>query len=241
MIQPTDGERTTEEAPPAKQRPDPPMFPGGTAIGEEEERAVLEVLRDQRLFRYRGPRPGPSRVDVLENALASHIGVRHALAVTRDNYVIHTNLGIELAQRGAMLEALRHLDRAAGIKPDFAMARNNRGNVLLALGRTDAVLAEYRVAVGLDGGNARAQHNLGRALMGQQHWDQAILHLSEAVALEPDHAGARNNLGIALAAAGQPLAAAEQFRDVLRRNPNDELARANLRLLEQQPAPPLPR
>lgn len=82
MIRPTDDERTAAEALPAKRRPDPPMFPGGTAIGKEEEQAVLEVLRDQRLFRYRGPRPGPSRVDALESAFASHMGVRHALAVT---------------------------------------------------------------------------------------------------------------------------------------------------------------
>ena len=32
-------------APPAKQRPDPPMYPGGMAIGDEEEQAVLEVIR----------------------------------------------------------------------------------------------------------------------------------------------------------------------------------------------------
>ncbi len=60
----------------------PPMYPGGMRIGEEEEAAVLEVLRSQRLFRYYGPQPGPSKVAELETAFAEMIGVKHSLAVT---------------------------------------------------------------------------------------------------------------------------------------------------------------
>ncbi len=67
---------------PAKRRPDPPMYPGGMMIDQEEEQEVLEVLRRKRLFRYYGPEPGPSKVDALEQAFAAHMGTRHALAVT---------------------------------------------------------------------------------------------------------------------------------------------------------------
>jgi 8-amino-3,8-dideoxy-alpha-D-manno-octulosonate transaminase len=67
---------------PARRRPDPPMYPGGNAIGVEEEQAVLEVLRSKRLFRYYGPQPGPSKVEQLEAAFAAHMGVRKAVAVT---------------------------------------------------------------------------------------------------------------------------------------------------------------
>jgi len=67
---------------PAKQRPDPPMYPGGMLIDQEEEQAVLEVLRSRRLFRYYGPSAGPSKVAELEQAFAAHMGARHALAVT---------------------------------------------------------------------------------------------------------------------------------------------------------------
>ena len=67
---------------PAKRRPDPPMYPGGMMIDQEEEQAVLEVLRSKRLFRYYGPDPGPSKADELERAFAAHMGARHALAVT---------------------------------------------------------------------------------------------------------------------------------------------------------------
>ena len=67
---------------PARTQTNPPMFPGGMAIGAEEEAAVLEVLRSKRLFRYYGPEAGPSKVAELEEAFAAHMGARHALAVT---------------------------------------------------------------------------------------------------------------------------------------------------------------
>src|SRR5262247_3380242 len=67
---------------PARQRPDPPMYPGGNLIGAEEEQAVIDVIRSKRLFRYYGPNPGPSRAAELEQAFAAHIGTRHAAGVT---------------------------------------------------------------------------------------------------------------------------------------------------------------
>jgi dTDP-4-amino-4,6-dideoxygalactose transaminase len=58
------------------------MYPGGMRIGQEEEEAVLEVLRNKRLFRYYGPNPGPSKVAELEKAFAAHMGTTYGLAVT---------------------------------------------------------------------------------------------------------------------------------------------------------------
>ncbi|MCC6457047.1 MAG: DegT/DnrJ/EryC1/StrS family aminotransferase [Caldilineaceae bacterium] len=67
---------------PAKQRPNPPMYPGGMAIDEAEEAAVLEVLRKKRLFRYAGPGESTSVVAELEEAFAAKKGVKYAQAVT---------------------------------------------------------------------------------------------------------------------------------------------------------------
>jgi 8-amino-3,8-dideoxy-alpha-D-manno-octulosonate transaminase len=66
----------------ARTQSDPPMYPGGNLIGAEEEAAVLEVLRDKRLFRYYGPQPGPSKVAEFEQAFAAHMGAPHAVAVS---------------------------------------------------------------------------------------------------------------------------------------------------------------
>lgn len=68
--------------PPAKQQPDPPMYPGGMLIDQEEEQAVLEVLRARRLFRYYGPEPGPSQVALFEEEFAKMLGTTRSLAVS---------------------------------------------------------------------------------------------------------------------------------------------------------------
>lgn len=67
---------------PAKKTPPPPMYPGGMLIDEQEEKAVLEVLRSKRLFRYYGPIEGPSKVEELEQAFAAFMGTKYAQAVT---------------------------------------------------------------------------------------------------------------------------------------------------------------
>ncbi len=66
---------------PAKTTPNPPMFPGGLEIGEEEKKEVLEVLERKYLFRYYGPKEFPSKVNQFEEEFAKRIKVKHVLAV----------------------------------------------------------------------------------------------------------------------------------------------------------------
>ena len=77
---------------PAKQQPDPPMYPGGMMIDDAEEAAVLEVLRSKRLFRYHGATPGPSKVQALEEAFAANKGTQYAVAVTSGTTSLVTGL-----------------------------------------------------------------------------------------------------------------------------------------------------
>ena len=63
-----------------KTTPNIPMYPGGLEIGEEEKKAVLEVLDDKYLFRYYGPKGVESRVKKFEEEFAAKIGVDYSLA-----------------------------------------------------------------------------------------------------------------------------------------------------------------
>ena len=63
-----------------KTTPNIPMYPGGLEIGEEEKKAVLEVLDDKYLFRYYGPKNVESRVKKFEEEFAAKIGVDYTLA-----------------------------------------------------------------------------------------------------------------------------------------------------------------
>lgn len=66
---------------PAKTTPNIPMYPGGMEIGEEEKKAVCEVIDHKYLFRYYGPEGFSSRVELLEEEFAKKMGVKHVLAV----------------------------------------------------------------------------------------------------------------------------------------------------------------
>lgn len=65
---------------PVRNKPLPPCFPGGVAIGEEEKNEVLEVLEAKSPYRYYGPQ-ALGKVKSFEWEFAEKIGQRHALAV----------------------------------------------------------------------------------------------------------------------------------------------------------------
>ncbi len=67
---------------PARSSRDSQLAPGGQAMDEAEEQAVLKVLRAKRLFRFSGQDEGESKADQFERAFASSVGTAHALAVT---------------------------------------------------------------------------------------------------------------------------------------------------------------
>jgi len=64
----------------AKTTPNIPMYPGGLEIGNEEKKAVMQVLDDKYLFRYYGPSNVESKVKLFEQEISARIGVEHTLA-----------------------------------------------------------------------------------------------------------------------------------------------------------------
>ena len=78
---------------PTRATPWPAPFPGALAIAEEEEEAVLAVIRSQNLFRYYGGK-GASlhKVKDFEQAFARYTGARYALGVTSGTAALMTAL-----------------------------------------------------------------------------------------------------------------------------------------------------
>jgi 8-amino-3,8-dideoxy-alpha-D-manno-octulosonate transaminase len=76
---------------PVRTEPLLPGYPGGLLIGEEEKRAVMEVLDSQSLFRHYGPRP-LHKVVQFERAFAQAMGIRHAVGVTSGTGALLTAL-----------------------------------------------------------------------------------------------------------------------------------------------------
>jgi len=67
---------------PVRDKPLPPTFPGAMMIGEEEKKAVLEVLDAKALFRYYGPKGSLNKTKKFEGEFAKYMGTEYALAVS---------------------------------------------------------------------------------------------------------------------------------------------------------------
>jgi tetratricopeptide (TPR) repeat protein len=88
---------------------------------------------------------------------------RRALAVTRDNWVAHANLGVELLRDGKADEAAANFGRAALINPTSADLRYNWGLALLRSGRRAEAAVQLREALRIDPRHAPARQLLAGA------------------------------------------------------------------------------
>ena len=191
--------------------------------------------------RGRWPRFGPAAVAFLPLILCagasraqlahwrdSEALFRHALEVTKNNYVVHNNLGALLFDRGQVEAALGHYQDALAAYPDYADAHGNLGNALLSLGRADEALAHYRQAVALRPDDPDAHLNLGNALLQKQRLPEAMASYRAALNLDPGHAKAHHNLGLCLLETGALEAGIAQLRQALAARPDYANARQNL-------------
>jgi protein O-GlcNAc transferase len=89
------------------------------------------------------------------------------------------------------------------LKPDYAVAHNNLGNALKALGRVDEAMASHCAAAALDPGFAEAHVNVGLGLHGQGQLADAIGSYRAALVLKPGLPEAHFGLAMCLQEQGR--------------------------------------
>jgi protein O-mannosyl-transferase len=144
----------------------------------------------------------------------------HALAVTQNNYVMHSNLGYALQHRGKLDEAIDQCRKSLSIKSDYSQAHGNLACALHAQGKLAEAIVSYRRALELSPNNASTHDNLGSALALQGKFNEAIEEFRQALRLAPDFVGAQDNLAKALLMTGQLAESAKYFRASLRLSPD---------------------
>ncbi len=128
---------------------------------------------------------------------------RHALSVTRDNWIAENALGVLLTMQGRDAEAMEHYRAVVRIEPEYAKGRFNLGLALARRERYEDAAAQFREALQLDPGYVKAEINLGLALTRLGRWVEAVEHYRLALELDPGNEDARRNLTVALAATGR--------------------------------------
>ena len=155
---------------------------------------------------------------------------RHALAVTRDNYVAYNNLALYAAEHGELELGKKYYRLATAIAPNYAPPRNNLGTALVQQKKYEEAIAAFESALSINPRSAEIEGNLGATLYCLGQYDEAITHLREAIRLNPEHSMAHFNWGNALVQQDRLDEAIEHYRAALQLNPRYGEAQSNLAL-----------
>ncbi len=151
-----------------------------------------------------------------------------AIAVTRDNWFMHFDLGLALSRQGRLQEAIGHYREAVRIRPGFDRAWNNLGAALQALGRHAEAGPAFETALRANPRSADVRYNLAITLAATRRLREAEGRYREAIALDPANSDALANLGELLLRQGRIGEAVATLERALGLNPEDPYARANL-------------
>ncbi len=107
--------------------------------------------------------------------------------------------------------ALEDYNRAVELFPEYPVAYNNRGNLLLSLGQLSEAVKDFDRALVLAPGYAAAYSNRANAKLKLGKSDEAIADFTKAIELMPASAPPLSGRGLAHLATGKPHAAIRDF------------------------------
>ena len=107
--------------------------------------------------------------------------------------------------------ALDDYNRAVELFPEYPVAYNNRGNLLLSLGQLSEAIKDFDRALLLAPGYAAAYSNRANAKLKLGKPDDAIADFTKAIELMPASAPPLSGRGLAHLATGKPHAAIRDF------------------------------
>ena len=106
---------------------------------------------------------------------------QHTIAVTTDNPVIETNLGIVLERQGKFDEAEKLYREALAADPKHVLALSYLGAIVAERGKHDEAIALYRKALAADPSYAEAHEHLGHEFSIAGRDADAFRELKEAM------------------------------------------------------------
>ena len=119
----------------------------------------------------------------------------HALALNPNSWVSHYNLGLGLAQKGALNDAGQHYRAALKIKPDYGRAEYALGNVLAAQGNFDEAIEHYRKVLSAGTRTADVHYYLGNVFAKLNRLTEATEQYEKSLQINPQNAPTHGSLG----------------------------------------------
>jgi tetratricopeptide (TPR) repeat protein len=146
---------------------------------------------------------------------------RHALAVTKDNYVAWNSLGLSLARVDLPKNAEQCYRSALSINTNYKTAYNSLGCLLNDQKRYEEAVAAFQQALQIDPEMANAENNLGLAFLNLGRTNDAIAHFKVALQLQPSLGTAHLNLAKALAEPSEFQTAREHYLAAIDADPHN--------------------
>jgi len=153
---------------------------------------------------------------------------RHAVAISRKNFIACYNLGSWLASEGRTEEALTNYFKAVEMQPHYTAALNNIGCIMAARKQYAEAMRYFEAALKSQPGFVDAHANMAAALRETGRYGEAIPHLRVVVKERPEDTGALNGLGNVLAGQRRFAEAAECYEASLRVKPDQPAAHYDL-------------
>jgi tetratricopeptide (TPR) repeat protein len=130
------------------------------------------------------------------------------------------SLGVTLAGRGDVAEAMAHYREALRLDPAFAAAHNNLAAALAKVGQTDDAIEEYTAAIRWSPLHAEPHWNVAVLLQAAGRLPAAVEQFRAALQLNSRRPEVRYRLATTYAQAGQVREAEAELGQVLRERPD---------------------
>ena len=140
-------------------------------------------------------------------------------------YNIHGTVNARLEQFDVAIDSYQ---KAIKIKPKYADAYNNLGNVLRDKGDLEGAIESFRQAIKIKPDYAVYYNNLGLAKREKGDVKGAIDSYQRVISIKPDYADAYNNMGNALRDKGDLKGAIDSFQQAIKMQSNYAEAHNNM-------------
>jgi tetratricopeptide (TPR) repeat protein len=135
--------------------------------------------------------------------------------------------GADLYKQKQYDQAIDAFTQAIRLKPDYAVAYNDRGIAYDDEKNYDLAIQDYNQAIKLNPNYANAYNNRGNAYSDEKNYDLAIQDYNQALKLDPNYADAYNNRGVAYEKKKQYQQALQDYDRALSADPNVKNAQKN--------------
>jgi tetratricopeptide (TPR) repeat protein len=144
----------------------------------------------------------------------------HAVQVTKDNYLAHTNLASALAEEENFNKAIYHYNKAIQIDPYIPINYENRGKAYAGLDKHQLAIDDFNKVISLNANYAETYYNRGTSYGKTRQYQLAINDFNKVISLKPDNIKAYNNRGIVHLKLNLYQKAIDDFNEAIRLKPD---------------------